>query len=128
MKAKDYAETLIRDAQNCLTKQTDASLDIFVETINVTLRSLLQEAEILTRKRNVKLDSGMHAILLEQHNKWKAICRIHNAALPSMILAGSLFTYFVWRTPLKMLFIKYGFPSGVTQTDMNNLELQEVEQ
>lgn len=126
MKAKDYAETTTMVAEHCLNERTEESLNRFVDALNSTMKSLMQESEQLSVKRHIKLDSGMHAILLEQHNKWSAICRIHNKKVPNLPLLLPLFMFYVWRTPLKTILIKYGLPKGVMLEDLQQLEEQEA--
>ena len=71
MKAKEYV-AILGDPPN-------------IEAVKKVLFAMIvTEPQELAKKRNVKTDAGMRAILLEQDQKWQAMCRLQ----PELLRGG----------------------------------------
>lgn len=65
-KAKEYASLIINS-------------DFSQESINQVFNEMVSEITEVAKIRNIQSNNGVRAILLEQQQKWTAICRIVNA-------------------------------------------------
>lgn len=68
-KAKEYAADIL----SCMHDEQD-----LMEEIRKTANQMIQEIREIAEKRNIKTNRALKAILLEQNQKWKAICKIVN--------------------------------------------------
>lgn len=67
-KAREYAEQILSSAD-------EASLN---REINETFQALVQEISEIGQARRIGTNRALKAIILEQKQKWAAICRIVN--------------------------------------------------
>ena len=71
-KAKEYAQEILKSIEDLSDKNIEAAM---VEPIRICFMSLIGEIDEMAKTRNIKTNSAMVAIINEQNQKWKAICR-----------------------------------------------------
>jgi hypothetical protein len=64
-KAKDYAEQL---------KKCGNDTETIRKEINSIVLEMIQEIGELSKSRNIKTNSALKSIILEQDQKWKSLC------------------------------------------------------
>lgn len=99
IKSKDYAEGI----KGALDKVKDATLDVIKEAamdacLNV-VKSMVHEVKEIADQRHIKYDNALYAVLIEQENKWKAICRIFNQSDEQPIVLNEKFFHSVVNRP-----------------------------
>ena len=65
-KSKDYAKQLL------VVRHND---ELFIKEMSNVILEMIDEIKELVEMRNAKLLPALRSIILEQDNKWKAICR-----------------------------------------------------
>jgi hypothetical protein len=75
-KSKDYAKEIIAQYDICIKKGNYSDFKTLMA--NVWYELTYKDVNELIIARNVKLDSGLIAILKDQRNKYKSICNIVN--------------------------------------------------
>lgn len=120
MKAKEYAQRLIDKAE--LSQVITDGGGAFIKELNTIVHEMIDEIVALQKARNIKFDISLHGVLLEHHNKWKAICRAFDKEITYTVLPESLFVYALCQGALRDLFAKYGLPKGVTWEEIKELE------